>query len=342
MTNGDKMVTLALIRQIDLQRVSEWMLRQVLDDLREAEREIEAAVFRRRPNAGRTAGSVRERQQQLLNDIEDTILEVMKEIKRRSVEWFDQVQEIQTEDERRNWLLIFGLSASGVKRGGAASTIGAGETLGERLDAAGDDWLRRSRIVVRDSVAGAATAEEIAGRFGGKVPGAELIPVASPTERAVKQAFDIEAGAIQSQVAAAASPSGTSHGYMHVSILDSKTTDVCRARAFKRWDAEKRPIGHALPFRHPPLTPPVHPCRSRIVPILLDEQTTNWTFKQWVDDALTTAQQEQVFGAKKLALWRKGLLTDAEMIRQTGRPMSIEGLRRATEAKNAQNEFPFL
>ena len=52
--------------------------------------------------------------------------------------------------------------------------------------------------------------------------------------------------------------------YIHLSTLDSRTTQICLARDGKQWDQEtKEPIGHDLPWN----PPPVHwNCRSVLVP----------------------------------------------------------------------------
>ncbi|GEM_PF-6799877 len=53
--------------------------------------------------------------------------------------------------------------------------------------------------------------------------------------------------------------------YMHLSIIDSRTTVVCRKRSNRLWSLEGMPIGHTLPFARPPLH---WLCRSHIVPVM--------------------------------------------------------------------------
>jgi hypothetical protein len=67
------------------------------------------------------------------------------------------------------------------------------------------------------------------------------------------------------------------------------------------------------------------------------------TFKQWMANVLTPEQQDRVFGARAMALWRKGQLNDGQLIRQESRPLSIDALRKITDEKGSkQKEFPFL
>ena len=81
-------------------------------------------------------------------------------------------------------------------------------------------------------------------------------------------------------------------GVMHVSTLDSRTSEVCRARSGKRWDNNRTPVGHSIPFA----LPPVHwSCRSTLVPLMsLDEHIdgsqsskdgpvpAEWDFGDWL------------------------------------------------------------
>ena len=51
----------------------------------------------------------------------------------------------------------------------------------------------------------------------------------------------------------------------HLSIIDQKTSDLCRIRNNRLWDLGGNPVGHGLPFRRPPLH---FRCRSHLVPVL--------------------------------------------------------------------------
>ena len=51
----------------------------------------------------------------------------------------------------------------------------------------------------------------------------------------------------------------------HLSIIDQKTSDVCRIRNNRLWDMDGNPVGHGLPFRRTPLH---FRCRSHLVPVL--------------------------------------------------------------------------
>jgi hypothetical protein len=53
--------------------------------------------------------------------------------------------------------------------------------------------------------------------------------------------------------------------FMHVSVLDGRTTKVCKMRANRLWSLEGVPIGHTLPFARTPLH---WRCRSHLIAVL--------------------------------------------------------------------------
>lgn len=121
-----------------------------------------------------------------------------------------------------------------------------------------------------------------------------------------------------------------------VSGVVAHNSDVCRSRAWKVWDAEKKPVGHKLLFSQPPL----HSfCRSRLILTFLDDPPARQlTFNEFVGQ-MSRSQRVKLFGESNVKLWEKGLLTDAQMIRQQGRPLTLEELRKRVESKSDQTEF---
>jgi hypothetical protein len=76
--------------------------------------------------------------------------------------------------------------------------------------------------------------------------------------------------------------------------------------------------------------------------MLDDEQPEQIGFKGFVA-RLNPQQADKLFGASNVKLWRAGKLTDAQMVRQQGRSLSIDKLRQRTEDKgDTQTEFPYL
>jgi hypothetical protein len=50
------------------------------------------------------------------------------------------------------------------------------------------------------------------------------------------------------------------------------------------------------------------------------------TFEQWID-SLSPAEQDDVLGAGRADLWRRGVITKADLISQRGRVLTLAELR---------------
>jgi SPP1 gp7 family putative phage head morphogenesis protein len=114
-------------------------------------------------------------------------------------------------------------------------------------------------------------------------------------------------------------------GYVHVSVLDWRTTKlICRPRAGKRWLADGTPVGHAMPFRRPPLH---MSCRSHLAPwfkplrelpghvaaplreagrggAFRDSPVVEPTLAAWLESR-PVAEQKAVVGASRWSAWKR-------------------------------------
>lgn len=135
----------------------------------------------------------------------------------------------------------------------------------------------------------------------------------------------------------------------HVSTLDDRTTDVCKARDGLRWKLDGEPVGHDFKFAQPPLH---WNCRSTLIPVTktwaemgfdVDELTpkqrasmdgvvpADMTYEQWLK---TKGEefQNRVLGVEKAQMWRDGEITFRDLVDQSGRPLTIEEMQdRVTE-----------
>ncbi|HIF5536110.1 minor capsid protein [Pasteurella multocida] len=134
-------------------------------------------------------------------------------------------------------------------------------------------------------------------------------------------------------------------GEQHISTLDTRTSEVCRARDGLVWDLNQKPIGdHKVPYQRPPLHPN---CRSTLRLIMkswrelgfdvdeipestrasMDGQVkANITYEDWLKNK-TKAQQDEILGKGKADLWRNGVITFRDMLDQSGRPLTLKELR---------------
>ncbi|MDE4033748.1 minor capsid protein, partial [Glaesserella parasuis] len=132
-------------------------------------------------------------------------------------------------------------------------------------------------------------------------------------------------------------------GEKHLSTLDTRTSTVCQLRDGLMWDLDKKPIGHDVPYQRPPLHPR---CRS-----ILQLVTKSWkelgidaeempsstrasqdgpvseqiNYENWLKSK-SPEQQDQVLGKGKADLWRRGVITFADMLDQSGRPLTLKDL----------------
>lgn len=132
-------------------------------------------------------------------------------------------------------------------------------------------------------------------------------------------------------------------GFRHLSTLDGHTTPVCTARSGLEWDLEKKPIGHSVAYK----APPIHwGCRSVLMGILrpmsefgLNEPTgmtrssaegqiaRETTFDSFLKRR-TIAQQDEQLGVGKAQLWRDGTITLRQLIDNKGNELTLAQLRR--------------
>lgn len=132
--------------------------------------------------------------------------------------------------------------------------------------------------------------------------------------------------------------------YVHSSVLDSRTTEICAIRDNKRWDfVTHKPIGHNLPFRQTPLH---FRCRSVLLPVVkgwkelekefdipeatrasIDGQIPQSTsFTKWFENKGADFQKEYL-GAKKYELYKQNKLSFTDLFDTKGNPLTVKELK---------------
>jgi SPP1 gp7 family putative phage head morphogenesis protein len=133
-----------------------------------------------------------------------------------------------------------------------------------------------------------------------------------------------------------------------VSTLDSRTSDICIARAGKTWTfPEFKPIGHNIPWNN---GPPAHwACRSTSVPVTrsmaeitgkaadqiaprtrasMDGQVAqDLTFDQFLKNKPPEFADEML-GKGRAKLWRSGKITLSQLLDQRGNSLTLTQLER--------------
>lgn len=315
------------LRTVKAQAVATWTLREVLRRLNRLERELAAAIFAADLDGRNTAAKQRAALAEFRDEIEAKIAEVFRELSERIEMDFATLAEKEDEAQRLAFPPFGELRAGGGFKVGGMVILGV--TLKQWMSRQAGDLLFRTVQTIRQGMEANEAPAELLRRIKGgtDVAGNEVAPVLTTTRRAVEIVIRTGATQIQGEVTlglAERLPASIDYGWQQISILDGRTTQICRAYAFKIWTKTFQPIGHKLPFAG---GVPRHPnCRSRIVPyIMADGPTKELTFREWMD-TLTAQQQEQVFGRERIAAWRTGKISDADLIRQQTRAIDPDNL----------------
>ncbi|WP_077929226.1 minor capsid protein [Wohlfahrtiimonas populi] len=120
----------------------------------------------------------------------------------------------------------------------------------------------------------------------------------------------------------------------HLSTLDSRTTDVCKARDLKKWTLDNKPIGHKMQYRKPPLH---YRCRSIIRMILKNSVAStrssqfgqvndNVDYSNWLKSQPIN-YQDRVLGIQRAKWFREGKLMIEQMLDQSDRPLTLKQLQ---------------
>jgi hypothetical protein len=112
-----------------------------------------------------------------------------------------------------------------------------------------------------------------------------------------------------------------------INPLDSRTSDICRARAGRTWALRSgASIGHGNESFPGP--PPWHlGCRTTLVPLGREDNPIRGQTFGGLLDSMSERQQKDMLGPGKFELWRKGDIAMGDLIDQSGRPLTLAQLR---------------
>ena len=124
--------------------------------------------------------------------------------------------------------------------------------------------------------------------------------------------------------------------YRALETLDSRTCIQCGAIDGKEWDADKKPIGHTIPFPRYPLH---HNCRG----VLLGRVTTgepgggrataggpvkaSTTFDDWLARQ-SPEKVDEILGKERAELYKAGKLSLDDLVNGNGKPLKVSELKR--------------
>lgn len=111
--------------------------------------------------------------------------------------------------------------------------------------------------------------------------------------------------------------------WVQVSILDARTTQVCRDYAQLAWTKDFESIFHEQPFKDG--APRHWNCRSLVVPLLPEDDLRELTFDEWLDE-LRQGDGDLLFGKVQHRLYKRKTLSLGDLVRQANRPLPLADL----------------
>lgn len=188
-----------------------------------------------------------------------------------------------------------------------------GATISEWLSKQATDYAHSVKMAVRNN----DTIDHLPRQLGHKTKTFAVTWASSTSQQRLEQV---------------AEKSTNTKGWWHVSTLDGRTSDICLVRSNKRWDKDKKPIGHDLQWKMNPLHP--H-CRSKVVPITnVSEEPAGITVEEWLD-SMSDKEQAETLGVGKAAMYRRGDITLRDLLDQSGRPKTLKAIKNDWFANNS-------
>lgn len=249
---------LSLISLLLARRQSVKVLNQIVAEIEDIQRRLAAIILAVDPAS---PGSFRERTRryrQAVEEADELIAEAYKRIREIAEEWLEQLSEEQAEREKDNLFAAFAL-AVGLASIDTGKLIVSGATVGQWFARQEAEMKFKAATTFRQAVQNREPADVTAKRIRGELP--ELpVGFGKGAETAAKITVRSAESAVLEEVARATVEDSDGaaeirYGWQHISVLDQRTSETCRSRAFKIWDNEYKPIGHKLPFARPPLHP---------------------------------------------------------------------------------------
>lgn len=332
MTPSQQFADFQVIRTILLQSVATYMLREIINRLHKLEKEVLSALLESDLDGTASGSAQRKAFKEFQFNIDERITAAYRELNSRIEDDFDVIAKKEDEKQRDMILLLFGFNLAAQNTNGRrVNILGAPvkDWLGKQ---AGDLQFRLEQAIRNGLNAGEDQAKlrrRIKGHPGtGKDAEAVALPrVFTPSERSAEQTIRTGVEAVAQDVLTGLGetvPEAIRIGWQQISVLDARTTTICRAYAFKIWNRDFQPIGHNLPYAGG--VPRHINCRSRIALYLFEDgPTKEFTFRQWMD-RLTAEEQKQIFGSVRLKMWRDGKITDQDLIRSQERAIAPEDM----------------
>lgn len=201
-----------------------------------------------------------------------------------------------------------------------------------------NDLATRAAGVIREAAAGQAPPENVLPRILGAGPrgreGGGVIQQAALHADTLVHTTVAEA---TTDARLATWKANGVNAFQWHAVLDENTTAGCALRHGLLYTLDTlEPIRHTIPIERKP--PRHYRCRSILLPmayaddIPMPEDGGQGRFREYFD-GLTAAEQDRLFGQGRADLYRRGIITQSDLIGQQGQVLTLAELR-------AMNEVP--
>lgn len=339
MNASDKLQDLAIVRQILLERVAAGeasKLERLLDDIAE---EIQKKLSSEKPLTSYQSRRL------------DKIIEQLKELVKIPSPDVTELARLEAKWAASSIAAVSvsaALPTEAVLKGIAEAALVEGATIGEwfkKLESTVAFEIQRN---IKIGVSLGETNEQIAKRIIGAAgdKGPEIMPRAKRDALAIVRT-SVQVISNEARMKTYEENKDLIKALQWVSVLDSRTSDICMARSGLTWSfPDLKPIGHKIPYLN---GPPAHwACRSTVIPILkswrdlgvdMDEMpestrasmdgqvAVSTTFEQFLKGKPDSVADEML-GKGRAQLWREGKITLSQLLNAKGRPITLAELRR--------------
>jgi Phage Mu protein F like protein len=356
-----------VLRTARLQAVANWLLSkdaQALDDL---SAQLKADITEINPTGAGSRKQRNARLVKLFVITDKHIASAFSGMSADMLARFDQLAQIIAQANTKKLKQHHDIDTEGFVD--ALEVLVLGAPLPEHYEKLKNDLQFRFKVAVRQGVAAGETAEEIASRLTGSLPASPInaaepsdaqkaaidkrlsvgVRVFDGTENSLDKVIQAAVTALSNQadIASAEDEDDDDQDTMcwtWCSVLDMATCPACEALDGMQWDNDFQPIGEAFDY---PGDPGIHiGCRCSIIrsnqeeenptqhPARKDEVTNvvskprDISFNDYISQ-YSDSELKQIFGEGAVKNWRRGVITDAQLIGQKEHLMDLEAFKKA-------------
>lgn len=350
-TPQEKLIDAHIGHSLDLLRLASGDWRQVKKILVELGKDLVKQIAEIDVNGPGQDVHRKRRLAKLLKNTQEIIKHKYEQIRYKQSLLLQDVAEYENAFTRNNLNTVIGADVAAESITAAQAKAVVSDTL--ILGASATDWWKRQEATTQAKFADAMRQGWLQGesidQMVRRVRGTDSVTgIMDISKRDAESLVRTSVAAIsgQSRVDTIERNSDILNGYVHVSTLDNRTTLQCMVRDGKKWNMDREPVGHSLPFRQTP----IHwNCRSTIVPWLKSWEEFGIKFKNKVPEGTRSSMdgyvpkslkyedwlktkptdfQKDVLGKARYNLWKEGKLTLRQMVNTNDRPLTIDQLRK--------------